>query len=342
MRLSAEVEAATGINSVNLLSRALLAGLSVAVAAGGLLRSRPPAARRRHAPALADDAIVAADGTRLPVDIRPATGAAPRGVVLALHGFGDHRKAFTAITPYLTDGGLTLYAYDQRGFGEGRNHGRWPGVDNLVGDLADAVTAIRLRHPDLPLALLAESMGGAIALVAVDRIDVDALVLAAPAVRGGLAEPRGEDLALRLAAVALPWLAVEVGEGGRPWLLPDEAKRIAEDPLIIRELSAGTYDGLAALSAQAADLPPAKTPPVLLLHGDLDTTIPTSAIDTLAKDLGGSAKLIRYPTRHHLLLHELGLEAVARDILDWLGPVLENAKPAPAHDDHKQLASAAE
>lgn len=314
---------------MNLLSRALLAGLSVAVAAGGLLRARPRPVRRRRSPELRDDAVVASDGTRLPVTVwRPEQPAL--GIIIALHGFGDHRHAFDAAGPLFAAGGLTLYAFDQRGFGETRTRGAWPGVENLVGDVRDVSRAVRSAHPGLPLALLGESMGGAVALAAATEAEVDALVLSAPAVRGDLSDRQLDDLALRLAALALPWLSVEVEQGGRPWLLPGEAKRFAEDPLIIRELSAGTYEGLIELANRAIDVSRAKTRPALVLHGGLDTALPRQVVDVLMSRLGASATLETYPERHHLLLHERGIEEVVDDILRWLRPVLAAAAPPPS------------
>ena len=57
-------------------------------------------------------------------------------------------------------------------------------------------------------------------------------------------------------ALALPWLAVELRRGGRPWLAAEEAARFADDPLILRELSVGTYDGrLVALDWPRPGLP---------------------------------------------------------------------------------------
>lgn len=298
----------------------------MAVAAGGLLRSRPRPVRRRRSPTLTDEAVVASDRTRLPFaawqpDRQPA------GIIVALHGFGDHRRAFEALAPQLAAGGLAVYAYDQRGFGGTKQRGVWPGVENLTGDLGDVVRAVRERHPGLPLALLGESMGGAVALAGGGEAEVDALVLAAPAVRGDLTDRQLHDVALRVAALALPWLTVEVEQGGRPWLLPSEQERLAEDPLIIRELSAGTYDGLTELADLAIERSRAPTPPTLVLQGGLDTTLPAQAVDVLMARLGPSGTLRTYPERHHLLLHEQGLDEVVRDILGWLMPVLAAVPP---------------
>ncbi len=113
---------------VRLLSRVLLAGLTVALAAGSLVRPRPasPArgARRRR---LHPDHVVLGDGTRLPLSCWQPQGL-PKALVLGLHGYGDYRQSFAALGNWLAQRGIALLAYDQRGFGETGSRGVWPGA----------------------------------------------------------------------------------------------------------------------------------------------------------------------------------------------------------------------
>jgi acylglycerol lipase len=305
---------------VRLLPKVLLAGLSVALVAGSLLRPRPSPRHRSHAPGLDGETLIASDGVRLPVTSWQPKRV-PDAVVLCLHGYGDYRRAFTLAGRWLAARGLAVYAYDQRGFGATESRGLWPGAEALLEDLADAVTAVRERHAGTPLIVLGESMGGSVALGALGSgrvTGVDRLVLAAPGVRGNVPLRQLHDLALRLAVLALPWLAVELRRGARPWLAPEEAVRLAEDPLMLRELSVGTYDGLIELAGLASVEPQVDLPPTLLLHGALDRTVPRTAIHALADVLGDAVTLRLYPERHHLLLHEIDAERVLADCLDWI------------------------
>ena len=201
-----------------------------------------------------------------------------------------------------------------------RSRGRWPGAGELIQDLAEAVLLLRERYPTLPLYVLGESMGGSVALAGMGQgkvVGVDRLILAAPAVRGRVPLRDLHDLALRLGALALPWLAIALRRGARPWLDPGEAARLADDPLILREISVGAYDGLIELANQASADPAVAMPPTLLLYGELDVTIPRVAIDDLALRLDSVTTRL-YPERHHLLLHEKGADAVLEDCLAWL------------------------
>ena len=305
---------------VPFLSRVFLAGVTVALIAGAVLRPRDIPRPRRRPPVLAADHLLTGDGARLPLSSW-LPDEPPVAVVLGLHGYGDYRAAFGLAARWLAARRIAVYAYDQRGFGETDRRGYWPGADTLMDDCADAVRVLRDAHPGLPLALLGESMGGSVALAGVGSgrvVGVDRLIVAAPGVRGGVPLRQLHDLALRLGALALPWLVVELRRGGRPWLDPDESRRLADDPLILRHLSVGTYDGLIELANRATADADRDLPPTLLLYGELDGTIPRVAIDDLALGLGDRCTLRLYPERHHLLLHESDAEEVFADCLRWL------------------------
>ncbi|MCS6855135.1 MAG: lysophospholipase, partial [Elioraea sp.] len=125
----------------------LAAGLA---AAGGcaprVVRPGPAVA----APRDEGDAFVMADGARLPISLWPAREPA-RGVILALHGFTDYRRAFEIPAPLFTEAGWTVLAYDQRGFGAAPHPGLWPGHDTLAADATEAARLTRARFPRLPL-----------------------------------------------------------------------------------------------------------------------------------------------------------------------------------------------
>ena len=135
------------------------------------------------APAPAIDGYEVPRRSWLPDDIPP------RAVILGVHGFNDYSNAFDAFGTFAAEHGIAVYAYDQRGFGETRSRGYWAGADTLIDDCADAVCVLREAHPEIPLAVLGESMGGSVALAGIRSGQVngvDRLILAAPGVRGGV------------------------------------------------------------------------------------------------------------------------------------------------------------
>ena len=118
--------------------------------------------------------------------------------------------------------------------------------------------------------------------------------------------------------MALPWLSLELRQGAHPWLHPDAIARLTDDPLVIRKIKPGTYEGLVALVDAASKPPTTSLPPTLVLHGDLDTTILRGAIEDLVKALRPGVRLRTYAERHHRLLQEHDSEQVFADCLAWM------------------------
>ena len=89
-----------------------------------------------------------------------------KAVILALHGFNDYSNAFEGPGEAWAERGIATYAYDQRGFGAAPERGLWPGRAALAADAATAAQILRRLYPRVPLYLLGDSMGGAVAVVA--------------------------------------------------------------------------------------------------------------------------------------------------------------------------------
>jgi alpha-beta hydrolase superfamily lysophospholipase len=283
------------------------------------------------APALADDALVMADGYRLPLRHWPVEGE-PRGAILALHGFNDHAGAWDIPAPLFGAQGLKLYAYDQRGFGATATRGIWPGTDALVADCVAATALIRAREPTLPLALMGESMGAAVLLAAGDAPRADAWVLLAPAVWGRATMNPIARGALWFFARALPSMAVS---GGNPVtrVTDDEAvlRAMARDPLLIRQTRtdavAGVVDMMDAARAAAPSFDPG---PTLILWAGRDDIIPGGAMRSFLESLPASPPAVRTVRFErggfHLLLRDSGRGARATVI----GAFLHRHLPPPA------------
>ena len=104
------------------------------------------------------------DGAKLGLSVWEADLPTPEYVVVGLHGMNDYANAFHMLAPWMAKQGVTTYAYDQRGFGRSDNRGIWPKPDLMREDLRTAIELARQRHPDIPVAVVGISMGGAVAL----------------------------------------------------------------------------------------------------------------------------------------------------------------------------------
>ena len=250
--------------------------------------------------------------------------ARPAAVILALHGFNDYSNAFQDFAAYARARGIAVHAYDQRGFGANADRGRWPGAARLSADLRDAVARLRGIYGDLPLYVLGESMGGAVAIVTAtggEPLDVDGLILSAPAVWGGRHMNLFYRTTLWLASTLAPgWTLTGSGLDIRPSDNVDMLRALGADPLVIKATRTDAIAGLVALMDRALAAAPELDRRTLLLIGDRDEIIPEGALDDF-QDRLETAELtaISYQDGYHMLLRDLQRVAVFDDILAWIG-----------------------
>lgn len=294
----------------------------------------------RTTPALDDGAIVAADGARLPLHVWKAEGAT-RAVFVALHGFNDYGRAFADPAADWANRGITTYAYDQRGFGATATRGLWPGTEALVSDLASAVRLVRAANPGVPLYVVGESMGGAVAMVYAAREPappIDGLVLIAPAVWGWRSMNPFYRASLWISAHLFPWAHVTGrGLGIKPSDNREMLLELAKDPLVIKETRIDAVYGLVDLMDAAFAAAPEITTPTLVLYGENDELVPKAPTYTVLRRLSAPHRVAVYPGGYHMLLRDLDGGLVRADVAAWaLGP----DAPLPSGFERKDIAAA--
>jgi acylglycerol lipase len=274
-------------------------------------------------PMLTPDALVMADGARLPVYgwLPPQP---PRAIVIGLHGMNEHARSFAEdAAGWFTDAGVGLYAYDQRGFGGSPNRGIWAGHESMAADAAEAARLIRARHPGVPVVMMGESMGGAVLLVSGASAappPVDGYVLLAPAVvsRSSLGWfARG---LLDVMASAVPMMGFQ---NSAPGFQPTDNiaawQRWSRDPLLIRHTRVDAIAGLVDLMDAAVAAAPRLRGPALLLYGGRDRLVPAGPTRALLAALPAPAQRVGfYPAGYHMLLRDTQGEMVANDIAAWV------------------------
>lgn len=294
-------------------------------------------------PKIADDAIVAADGVRLPLRAWLPKDGAPKAVVVALHGFNDYGNFFDAPGKFLAERGIAAYAYDQRGFGAAPQAGVWAGMRAMQDDARAATRLIRARHPGLPLSLLGESMGAAVLMTAAtsgDPPDTDGYILSAPAVWGRTTMPWYQRAALWLGVHTFPWATV-TGRGLdiQPSDNIEMLRALGRDPLVIKETRIDAIYGLVNLMDRALDVSARFDARALILYGEKDEIIPKRPTYLMLTQLPPSAtgrqKIAIYETGYHMLLRDLKAEIPLADIAAWVG---NSAAPLPSGADKKSIA----
>ena len=286
-------------------------------------RQHPPISTLNIAPSLNQDAAVMADGYRLPINAFYADN--PKAAAIALHGFNDYRNAFTPLCRYLSERNIHCYAYDQRGFGETEYRGLWPNDGVLQNDLATMTELIKKKHPTLPIYIIGESMGGAVAMTTFansNAPDVAGISLLAPAVWAPHTQPWYYRAAL--------WLMVRIAPGWKP-----ESKRfsvtvsdnnemlkaLSTDPLTIKETRVDTVSGLIHLMDQAFTSAKDISTKGIIFYGDKDELITKLATCGMLKNIARNKHdwhFVVYENGYHMLSRDLQAENVYQDLIAWI------------------------
>jgi alpha-beta hydrolase superfamily lysophospholipase len=253
----------------------------------------------------------------------PPPGTQWRGVILALHGYTDSRDGWEIPAPQFATAGYAIYAPDQRGFGGAPDRGQWAGTIRMVNDAAALTAQLRAAHPNLPVIVMGESMGGAITALLAARPGqaADAYVLVAPAVWGWQEmDPAVAATLLAADAVAPNW-APDPGQLGREITASDNYAallRMGRDPLTLRRPTVASLRGLVDLMDAAEAAAPSVHGNVLILSGRRDQLVPPRATAHLWEKLPPTARRAFYPNGYHMLLRDRDRALVIADILSWL------------------------
>jgi len=256
----------------------------------------------------------------------------PKAVIIAVHGFNDYGHAFEIPGEYMQQHGFAVYAYDQRGFGRAPFVGIWPGEENLIHDLSDITRAIKKRHPHIPIYILGESMGGAVAVIALTRHNfpkVNGLILSAPAVWGGEAMNPFFRSFLWLFAHTMPQHRIT---GQDLHILAsdniDMLRALGNDPLVIKQTRIDAIYGLVQLMGEAYKSIDKIKGPVLILYGAHDQVIPPVPVIKAIDKINVEKACAYYPLGYHMLLRDRHGDIVVDDIIAW---IVNRRLPLPSH-----------
>ena len=275
-------------------------------------------------PVLTQEFFISSDNYRHPYRTWLPGGQDIIAVIVGLHGFNDYSNAFDSTGKTLAQKGIAVYAYDQRGFGGTCNSGLWYGNNVMAQDLRTFIELVEVRHSDVPLYVLGDSMGGAIVLTAnaMEPLRAEGVILVAPAVWGRAAMPWYQRVVLWLTANTVPWLKVS-GKGLdiRASDNDEMLKKMSKDPLIIKETRIDTLWGLTNLMDDGLSASSQLKCPALLLYGKKDEIFPEQAIRFMIRRLpenaGGMIKIALYEKGYHMLLRDLQAQVVSNDIESW-------------------------
>lgn len=222
-------------------------------------------------------------------DNRGKTPPPPRGVVLMVHGLGEHACRYDHVAEKLMDWGFAVRAYDQRGHGQsGGLRGVLPSDTALLDDLEEVIDDTRQRclqlpqprraqglpQKPLPLILFGHSLGGLVVsrFVSLNTRPVDGLVMSSPALDAGLSRWQ------KMLLAVMPRLApnLRIGNGLNPRYLShddDVVNKYRADRLVHDRISPRLGSFIATAGPATVEAAAHWNTPTLLMYAGADRLV---------------------------------------------------------------------
>ncbi len=248
-----------------------------------------------------------------------------RGVVVILHGLGEHSGRYRHLVAALLRAGYMVYAHDHQGFGRsGGARCYVQGFHDYLSDITQVVSMARKRNSDLPCILYGHSMGGLIGLLYLMEAPgaVDLAVVSSPSLQS-------HDLSLvnRLLKRMLELLhrvrpQLTFRQRGsldilsRDW---EEVQRAMGDSLGVPLRSANWvvefFETMQEVGNRATEI----RIPILMMQGLADAVVVPAATQAFFAQVGSEDKSLRlFEGYYHELHNDLGRERPIGAVLDWL------------------------
>ena len=261
----------------------------------------------------------------------------PRGVVLILHGLGEHSGRYRHLVGALLRGGYTVYAHDHQGFGRsGGARCYVQGFHDYLSDITQVLSMARRRDPGLPCCLYGHSMGGLIGLLYLMEIPgaVDVSVIASPSLQSHKLSLVNRILKRMLELLHRVQPGLTFRQRGsldilsRDW---EEVQLALKDSLGVPLRSARWvvefFETMQEVNERASEI----RMPILMMQGLADAVVVPSATQEFFARVGSEDKSLRlYEGYYHELHNDLGRERPIGAVLDWL-----NARCAAADSSYQ-------
>lgn len=267
--------------------------------------------------------FTASDGENIALRDWPVPdGAAARGVVVIVHGLGEHAGRYEQLAGRLNAWGYAVRGYDQYGHGESSGpRGSLSAPERLITDLADVLESTRMRFgTGRPLILFGHSLGGLVAagVVARNGAGIDALVLSSPAFAAGLSGLQ------KVLVATLPRVApnLAVGNGLDPAFLSHDPAVVAAyraDPLVHDRITGRLAAFIAAEGPEVVRQAPRWKVPTLLLYAGADRLVdPQGSRAFAAAAPSGVVTAHCFESMFHEIFNELDNQPVLERLRQWL------------------------
>lgn len=250
---------------------------------------------------------------------------APKGVVLVIHGYGEHSGRYMNVVNTLVPEGYTVWALDHRG--HGKSGGRRCHV-NRFSDFYSDVKMIedlaRKEYPDLPFHLVGHSMGSIISnhymATQADQSKYSSLTLSGTGAAPGPAINTVTQLMSKIFSVLLPKMSIPSGLD--PQFISHDAKVVEDyitDPLVETKITPRLGNELMKHVSKMTDVAPNLSVPTLMQLGSEDDAFHPDSWDDLYNSIASKDKEFKkYEGYRHEVYNEVKKEVPLGDLKDWI------------------------
>lgn len=250
----------------------------------------------------------------------------PHAVLLCVHGCGLHSGTFKDFGEAMAKRGIQTYAVDVRGFGSFQRKAGERRIDlnGCVWDVEETLRILHKAHPKLPIYLMGESMGGALALrtASLNQNQVAGLIASVPA--GTRFKQFRTNIRVALHAITRgPSRDFDIGASivNQSTKKADLAKEWSTDPLARMKLSPLDllqFDRFCAGNVKCAEK--LESVPVLYVQGCKDQLIkPASTLKIYRHTANPDKWLLQIGNAEHLIFEEHQFnDAILDMVTKWI------------------------
>ena len=250
----------------------------------------------------------------------------PKGVLVFVHGLGEHSSRYQNPISFFTQQGYTCYAYDHQGHGRSEGQkGYAPTLKSFSEDLKLFLKLVSKREKKKGFILIGHSLGGQIVLNYAVQYgtqngkNLKGLITSSPNIKVS-SVPQAKVIAAKLGTWLLPRLplANEVD----PKMLSHDRKVVRayiSDPLIYRKITFRLAAEILTNQGKMDTLAKQFKIPCLLLHGGGDTVCDPQGTKRFYELIPIKDKKLKiYEGLYHEIFNEFGKEEVFQDMENWI------------------------
>ncbi|MDP6950843.1 MAG: alpha/beta hydrolase [Arenicellales bacterium] len=261
---------------------------------------------------------------KTPLYFQSWTALNPKGLVIVIHGYGEHSGRYQNVVDTLVPEGYAVWALDHRG--HGKSEGKRCYVDRFTDFLKDLEIfekKAREAHRELPVHLIGHSMGSLVAnhyVASRQKQDYRSLTLSGTGAAPGPAIPGAVILLSRLLSAVVPKLSLPSGVD--PAFISHDRQVVdayVSDPLVENKVTARlASEMMRSLPGMITAAQRLKIPTMMQI-GEEDESFHPDSWDRLFSAIAVDDKVFKkYPGCRHEVYNEIKNAVPLNDLRDWI------------------------